>query len=71
MLFGTCILILIPLTCCLLGCALAVPYLGTVALLPMLVFFRLYTVYYLEQFGPEYRIKTDSGFAAEEPEAAV
>ena len=39
-------------TCCL----AALPYLGTVILLPTYVLLRSYSVYYLEQFGEQYRI---------------
>ncbi len=60
-LWVTCIIILIPCTLCILGCLLAIPYIGTVALLPMIVFFRLYTLGYLEQFGPEYLMRLESG----------
>jgi hypothetical protein len=41
-------------TCCIAGCLLALPYLGTVFLLPILVFERAYSLHYLEQFGPDY-----------------
>ncbi|UCE61298.1 MAG: hypothetical protein JSU63_06030 [Phycisphaerales bacterium] len=42
----------IILTCC---CVAALPYVGTVILLPFLVFSRCYTLCFLEQFGPEWR----------------
>jgi len=48
------VLIVVLLTCCCAGCLLAIPYLGTVLLLPVLVFKRAYSVYYLAQYGPEY-----------------
>jgi hypothetical protein len=38
-------------TCCL----AALPYLGTVILLPLLVFNRCYSLCFIEQFGPEWR----------------
>ena len=38
-------------TCC---CA-ALPYIGSVFLLPLAVFTRQYSLYYLEQFGPSWR----------------
>jgi len=41
-------------TCCILGCFLAIPFLGTVLLLPILVFQRAYPLHYLAQYGPEY-----------------
>lgn len=42
-------------TCCT-CCIAALPYLGTVILLPTYVLLRSYSVYYLEQFGEQYRI---------------
>ena len=44
------VLLAIPLSCCL----AAVPYLGSVLLLPVGVFFRSYPLYFLLQFGPEW-----------------
>jgi len=41
-------------TCCILGCFLAIPFLGTVLLLPILVFERAYSLHYLAQYGPEF-----------------
>jgi hypothetical protein len=35
---------------------LAVPYLGTVLLLPILVFERAYSVHFLAQFGPSFNV---------------
>lgn len=46
----------IIVTCCLAGCLLVLPYLGTVVLLPLLVFRRSYSAIYLAQFGPEYNV---------------
>jgi hypothetical protein len=43
-------------TCCIAGCLLALPYLGTVLFLPVLVFNRAYSLHYLAQFGPEYDV---------------
>jgi hypothetical protein len=51
---GIAILVIVIATCCLAGCLLLLPYLGTVALLPVLVFHRSYSVYYLGQFGAQY-----------------
>lgn len=42
------------LTCCLAGCILVLPYLGTVLLLPVLVFSRAYSLHYLAQYGPPF-----------------
>jgi hypothetical protein len=49
---GTCI------GCCLCcaSCLLFVPYIGTVILLPLLVFTRAYSLYYLQQYGPEFDV---------------
>ena len=51
---GILVLLAILVTCCIACCALALPYLGTVVLLPVLVFKRAYSLHYLAQFGPEY-----------------
>ena len=41
---------------CCASCLLLLPYIGTVILLPVLVFKRAYSLYYLRQFGPEFDI---------------
>jgi len=41
-------------TCCVAGCLMIIPYIGTVLLLPVLVFKRSYSLYYLAQYGPAY-----------------
>jgi len=38
-------------TCCCAGCLLSIPYLGTVLMLPLLVFKRAYSLLYFRQFG--------------------
>lgn len=43
-------------TCCIAACFLAIPFIGTVLLLPILVFKRSYSLYYLAQFGPQYDV---------------
>ncbi len=48
--------ILILLACCLTCCLALVPYLSSVAFLPIFVFFRCYSLGFLEQFGEEWRI---------------
>ncbi len=50
---GAAVLTIVLMTCCLAGCLLAVPYLGTVLLLPVFVFDRAYSACFLAQFGPE------------------
>jgi hypothetical protein len=54
MAIGACVLALILVTCCIAGCLLAIPYLGTVLFLPVLVFQRAYSVFYLRQYGPDF-----------------
>ncbi len=46
----------IILTCCIAGCLMALPYLGTVLLLPVLMFKRCYSLYFLAQFGREFNV---------------
>lgn len=51
---GLLVLMVVLVTCCIAGCLLILPYLGTVLLLPVLVFKRAYSLHYLAQYGPEY-----------------
>jgi len=44
------------LTCCVAGCVMAIPYLGTVLLLPVVSFKRAYSIHYLAQYGWEYNV---------------
>ncbi|HAB18616.1 MAG TPA: hypothetical protein PLX89_17450 [Verrucomicrobiota bacterium] len=53
---GALILAVVLLTCCVAGCILAIPYLGTVFALPIHVFLRSYSAYYLAQYGPEFDV---------------
>ncbi|MCX6992309.1 MAG: hypothetical protein NT011_04110 [Kiritimatiellaeota bacterium] len=46
----------VMLACCLLCCTVLIPYVGTVMLLPVFVFWRSYSVHFLEQFGGTYRL---------------
>ena len=50
------VLLAVLATCCLVGCLLALPFLGTVALLPVLIFKRAYPLYYLAQHGLQYDV---------------
>ncbi len=55
---GTIIFIGFCIGCCL-CCAsllLFIPYIGTVILLPLLIFKRAYSLYYLRQFGPRFDV---------------
>ena len=47
-------------------CIAAIPYLGTVILLPLLVFIRCYSLCFLEQLGPDWQF-----FARPVPEIAA
>jgi hypothetical protein len=53
---GVLVLAVIIGTCCIAGCLLIIPYLGTVLLLPVLVFTRSYSIHYLAQYGRQYDV---------------
>jgi len=53
---GMIIFITVIVTCCCAGCLFAIPYLGTVLLLPILVFKRAYSLDYLAQYGRDYDV---------------
>ena len=44
------------ITCCIAGCLMMLPYLGTVLLLPVLMFKRCYSLHFLAQFGRDYDV---------------
>jgi hypothetical protein len=50
------VLAAILVTCCCAACILGIPYIGTVLMLPILVFRRSYSLYYLGQYGPEFDV---------------
>jgi hypothetical protein len=50
------ILVAVIVTCCIAGCLLSIPYLGTVLLLPIIMFNRAYSLHYLAQYGPSYNV---------------
>lgn len=50
------VLAIVLVTCCIAGCLLVIPYIGTVVFLPFSVFRRSYSLYYLAQFGPPYNV---------------
>jgi hypothetical protein len=56
MAIGALIVMAVLLTCCIAGCLMILPYLGTVLLLPVLVFKRAYSLCFFAQFGPEYDV---------------
>jgi hypothetical protein len=56
MVIGMIVFVIVIVTCCCAGCFMALPYLGTVLLLPVLIFKRAYSVYFLTQFGAAYGV---------------
>jgi hypothetical protein len=44
---------------CLTCCIVAIPYVGTVILLPLFVFLQAYPLYFIQQFGPEWQFFRD------------
>lgn len=56
MVIGALVVAAVLVTCCIAGCFLAVPFIGTVLLLPILIFKRSYSLYYLAQYGAEYDV---------------
>jgi hypothetical protein len=57
---GAMVIVVILVTCCVAGCLLALPYIGTVLLLPVLVFSRAYSLFYFAQYGSPYDVFVDS-----------
>jgi len=51
-----CVVALVLVTCCIAGCLLALPFLGTVLFLPVLMFQRAYSIFYLRQYGTEFDV---------------
>ena len=56
MAIGVIVLGAVFVTCCIAGCLMILPYIGTVVLLPVLVFKRSYSLCFLRQFGPGYDV---------------
>ncbi len=53
---GIIVMACVCITCCCLGCILAIPYIGTVLLLPLSVFGRSYSLLYLRQYGSSFDV---------------
>jgi hypothetical protein len=51
MAIGIVVVLAVLVTCCIAGCLLLLPFIGTVLLLPVLIFKRSYSLYYLAQHG--------------------
>jgi len=58
---GILVLTVVIVTCCCAGCLMAIPYLGTVLLLPVLMFERAYSLHYLAQYGPAFDVFSVAG----------
>lgn len=58
---GTITFTLCCATCCIAGCIMVIPYIGTVFLLPILIFSRSYSLYYFAQYGDVYNVFMPSG----------
>jgi hypothetical protein len=56
MAIGVIVLLAMVVTCCLACCLMMMPFVGTVLLLPVLVFKRAYSLYYLAQYDPQYDV---------------
>jgi hypothetical protein len=56
MALGVIVLGVIIITCCIGCCLMMLPYLGTVLLLPVIMFKRCYSLYFLAQFGRNYDV---------------
>ena len=55
MAIGMMVVMAMIVTCCF-CCMMLLPYVGTVVLLPVLMFKRCYSLYFLAQFGREYDV---------------
>jgi hypothetical protein len=53
---GMIVLLTVLVTCCCAACFLMIPYIGTVVMLPILVWRRAYSLFYLSQYGPEFDV---------------
>lgn len=64
------LLLVVLVTCCVAGCLMALPYLGTVLVLPVLIFKRAYSLYYLAQFGPQFDVFATPAVSTENQSAS-
>jgi hypothetical protein len=55
-LIGICVAALAMAAFCLTCCIAAIPYVGSVILLPLSVFLQAYPLYFLQQFGPDWQV---------------
>jgi len=71
MAIGVIVVFAILLTCCLAGCLMIIPYIGTVLLLPVLIFKRAYSLYFFRQFGNAYDVFPPEPPATSRPPAGL
>ncbi len=64
---GICIGVIALVITCITCCLAALPYVGMVILLPLFVFGRSYSLYFLAQFRPEYGLLPDDPEYLDEP----
>lgn len=60
----------VGLCLCCASCLLVIPYVGAVILLPLSVFTRSYSLYYLQQFGPQFdvfRLEMETALSSANP----
>ena len=62
---GLTVACLVLMTCCIAVIPLIIPYLGTVLLLPIYVFWRCYSLYFLRQAGSELDVFAQREMASE------
>jgi hypothetical protein len=65
LLLGIVAIIIVALGTCVTCCIAALPYVSSVVFLPIFIFFRGYSLYFLEQFGEQWRLM-DNAPAAQE-----
>ena len=58
------VLAAVMVTCCCACCLLAIPYIGTVLFLPVLIFKRAYSLFYLRQYGSQFDVFVPEAAAA-------
>jgi hypothetical protein len=68
---GAILFLLAVLTCGCACCIMALPYIGTVLLLPIHVFKRAYSLHYLRQYGPAYDVFAPRANPAPDAESPV
>jgi hypothetical protein len=61
-------LLVMVCTCCVWGCLSMIPYIASVAFLPLIVFARLYGLHYISQYGPDFDVVTGAECNMFEPE---